>query len=317
VPSRAKRLIAGVLSLTAIVLTFLLLKPLPSTPGAEAESKGNRLESLAAQVDSKQVTITVSATLLNQLMEEDLAGHAPILERIRSVKGDDAAAKAEATLRAPYRARLRELTEAGVSEVNQSVRVITVGDRLSFSSVSFDGALKPKDPVSLLFFDAARADSVYRQLTTCDGQACNSAFKDQDGLTDARGLRQCSAQTQWVLMASGESQLQWRRSMRGVEDANGACAFGVRDHMRLFQELNDDKYGSWLVATPHRENWESGGHVIKSWAAANQAILDAWSRQASWSVQTTSAGWVRCYVPTDGLYQGVEFDGKTAIIDVR
>src|SRR5438067_7823870 len=111
VPPKTWRFLAGALLLTAAVITVLLTRRVPHARNVAAETGSNRLAALAANVNSSQVSITVSATLLNQLMEEDVVGHAAVLQRIRNMKGNDAAAQAEALIRAPYRARLRQLTE--------------------------------------------------------------------------------------------------------------------------------------------------------------------------------------------------------------
>ncbi len=97
---------------------------------------------------------------------------------------------------------------------------------------------------------------------------------------------------------------------------DGGCASGTRDHVRLFAGQQDSEFGSWVLATPHREEWVNGGHVIRSWQQPIKTFLDTWSLKAAPSDASPNRPFF-CEVKTDGLYQGVPFDGRLAIVPVQ
>jgi hypothetical protein len=292
--------------------------------GPRAPSYEVQLEALAADAIASSTFVAVSVDTLRRLMEEDMSGRRDHIERIRASAGDDAALRAENRLRAPYMRRIQEIEASGNDSLTLRLSIVTVGGSLRFSSVSFDGSMTPKDPVSVLFFGNAHVDRVYADLTgpvPC-GEGCEpgpAAFRDHDGPYLGTGVRRCESQTQWVLMGSVGEPLQWRRSVRGVMTMQEGCDWGTRDHIRFFQELSDEKYGAWFVATPHREDWITDrGHVVLSWQEPSRQFLALWSlRRDTRALDADIArSWVLCNARTEGLYQGVPFDGRLAVIAV-
>jgi hypothetical protein len=298
----------------------------PSLPLGQSRVLGGsyelKLESLAGDVSAWSVNVEVSAELMTRLMEQDVTAQQDYLDRVRQAQGQEAALRAEAGIRAPYSQRLRELATAAAAPVIE-VPMVTLGGRLSFSAVSFDGALTPKDPVSVLFYGDGRADSLYSELTrmpTCAPGACpprQPAFIDHDGLAGLDGLRPCHSQTQWVLMAMGGSVPEWRRNSRGLMLNEGGCASGTRDHVRLYNAQADPVFGEWSVATPHREDWTDRGHVVRGWDAPAVAFVRAVAAGANLSTSSTgleARPWLRCNAGWAGLYQDVPFSGDIAIV---
>jgi hypothetical protein len=97
------------------------------------------------------------------------------------------------------------------------------------------------------------------------------------------------------------------------------CASGLRDHVRLFGEMFDRQFGSWFVATPHREVWTDRGHVVVDWEAASRAFVEASTTRLGLRnvASSESRAWLLCDVNTDGLYQGVPFDGRAALVAIN
>jgi len=280
----------------------------------------SKLPQLAADATSSSTTISVTSGLLSRLMEEDVAAARPYLDQVRTVQGADAARNAEAGIRGYYQARMRDMARRGSQEDTLQVPIVTVGGRLSFSAVSFDGYLNQKDPISVLFYGHATVDGLYASLTSTSSQ--NPSFSDQDGPLDVQNLRPCRSQTQWVLMGQAGTTLEWRLDTRGVQWGDGGCASGTRNHLRLFGGPQDTEYGSWVIATPHREDWVNGGHVIRSWQEPLTTFVEGWTSQAPAHVAESrfegqpQQPWTYCRVNNQGVYQNVPFDGRAVIIPV-
>ena len=320
--------VSAVLSISLIVCAFYVFRHSAPEAGATADSFALKLEALAPEATSETRTIPITAGVLTRMMEEDVSASADYLTRLRSARGPEAALSAEAIIRSYYQRRLLDLAAPDSKAGTLDVQVVTVGGRLSFSAVSFDGSLTPKDPVSVLFFGHATVDGIYQKLTSgsnCEGASCPPVakrFLDQDGLLGADELRPCRSQTQWVLMGSSDGPLEWHMNQKGLMWQDGGCAAGTRDHVRLFGEANDPEFGSWVLATPHREEWVSGLHVVRSWEAPLTSFVDNWSARGQSQLpvtkfpDTTLPTWVYCQVKSQGLYQNVTFDGRAAVVAV-
>lgn len=253
-------------------------------------------------------------------MQADLDSSRDYLDRVRRRRGDEAAAGAEAGIRAPYLQRMEKIRAAGQDRASQEILLVTVWGEFHFSAVSYDGGINPKDPVSVLFYGDTSMIDVYERMTGSGGR--EPSYQDEDGPLDSAAMRECRSQTQWVLMASGEEPLTWRQGARGLMRAQDRCTAGSREHLRLYGDLFDVNYGHWIVATPHRETWEGGhGHMVESWTSAQLAVADFWRpKTAPGSLSAAAADPLGSNFfdwGNGGWYQGIPFPGLGVCIGIR
>ena len=298
---------------------FFYVKRDASPAKAESQNYLAKLPLLQDDATTHVESVSITAELLNRLMAQDVAAARPYLDYVRSTDSAAAADAAEAGIRGYYLARIKDMAARKVDADVIQVPVATAGGRLTFSTVSYDGSFTVKDPVSVLFFGNARVDSIYDSLV---GQQGSGGFLDQDGPSIPGKARTCRSQTQWVLMGEPGESPTWQMDTKGLMWGEGGCASGTRNHVRLFGGLTDSEYGSWVVATPHREDWRNGGHVVVSWQEPMKSLVDTWTSEnpGGFSYRSPEGAapqtWTYCRVNSEGKYQNVPFDGRAAIIAI-
>jgi hypothetical protein len=265
--------------------------------------------------------VTLTPELLREMMRADIDANSEYIDWLREQHGSAVAEAFKLRVSHTYTDQIDEMKAAGVASRSVSLKTVTLWSSLTFSTMSYDARLQPKDPVSVVFMGNSNADFVYRYLIDlcAHRQGCPpSLFQDDKGGGASGNNYECSASTQWVLMGNAGETPELRPSTRAVMKSGDQCLVGDRDHMRIFGAATaNDVFGDWSVATPHYEHWTGTFHVVGSWTSARD-VFTSTVKPSFGDGSGPSVSYREMFSwQSSGLFQGVPFDGIGVAIELQ
>ena len=213
--------------------------------------------------------------------------------------------------REQYKTQLERLiAEAPPARMMKEILVVPFS-KLRFwpYTTSSKGNPEPKDPINLIFWNNAKADTVHNIMEQFIPPFLDTKF--------LKGLSNCaSAQYTYVDNSELGGYVGWVKMSSSL--SNCVCAgWHKRCHIRLFDLIDKDPTKGYVsIGAVHYEEWEwqSIDHIIKDWDRSQYFVDNLFDPVAFSFVGSKTTTELQ---PKGEVLQGVQHDGVASAIELK